>query len=160
MLNDSITSVQTKMSKRSVEEIISDSIPEQSRKAYLKEWDGFIKFCGHSNEPTEQDYLQYFDDSKMNKKLSASTIWSNYSKINSVCQKKYGYKLQDKFPRITNVLKTYNTGYVRTGANVFMQEQIQQFLELPSTTLYWVVRKCATVLRISGGLRSVVKKSV
>ena len=47
--------------KRSVEDILDDSLPGPSKEMYQKKFKQFIEFIGEDRRPTETDYLQYFD---------------------------------------------------------------------------------------------------
>ena len=67
-------------------------------------------------------------------------MWTLYSMVNSVCKGKYGSCLQ-KHPRITSLLKSYDTD-VKKKAAVFSQEEVDTFVKSELiTTLYWLVRK-------------------
>lgn len=66
--------------KRNVEEILNDVLPENSKDVYKKRWLAFMDFIGEPiRRPTEDDYLQYFDYLKTEKKMEASSLWSIYS---------------------------------------------------------------------------------
>ena len=64
------------MAKRSGDEILNDSLPEQSKNLNKKKWVEFISFTGEKPKPLESNYIQYFDHFHKNKKLEASSIWS------------------------------------------------------------------------------------
>ena len=67
-------------------------------------------------------------------------MWTLYSMVNSVCKGKYGSSLQ-KHPRITSLLKSYDTD-VKKKAAVFSQEDVDSFVKSKLiTTPYWLVRK-------------------
>ncbi len=57
--------------------------------------------------------------------MSSSSIWSNYSILKYKYQTVTGQKLQT-FPRITALLKTYESGYVRKTAQTFTHEQLKK----------------------------------
>lgn len=82
-----------------------------------------------------------------------------YSRLNNCHQRKFGSKLQ-KWPRLSNQLKSYEAGYVRTTAKIFSRQEIYQALQLNLTTPYWILRKCAITLAYSGGLRCIELKSI
>ena len=100
----------TKMAdKNCVEDILGSMLPKQSQKVYEHTWKEFSEFAGHDN-PAEGDFIQYFHFLRETKSMKASTIWSTYSRLNSVCQTKTGKRLQ-QWPRITQLLKSYNKSY-------------------------------------------------
>ena len=47
--------------KRSIDVILNDTLPQESKEAYQKAWDKFLAFVGEKQKPEENDYLQYFD---------------------------------------------------------------------------------------------------
>ena len=47
--------------KRSIDVILNDTLPQESKEAYQKAWDEFLAFVGEKQKPEENDYLQYFD---------------------------------------------------------------------------------------------------
>ena len=140
------------MSRRAVEDILGETIPKKSKKLYTKRWEDFKIYLQSDAEPTEDDYLQYMDWLKKEKKYQASTIWTIYSMLNSAHQNYYGKRLQD-FRRLQTLLKSYNSDYERVCAKTFSQEQLSEFLNLPLSTPYWLARKCGVALMVSGGLR-------
>ena len=93
----------TKMAdKNCVEDILGSMLPKQSQKVYEHTWKEFIEFAGHDN-PAEGNFIQYFHFLRETKSMKASTIWSTYSRLNSVYQTKTGKRLQ-QWPRITQLL--------------------------------------------------------
>ena len=47
--------------KRTVDEILDESLPDASKSVYLKAWNEFINYTGCGDEkPTEADFLQYY----------------------------------------------------------------------------------------------------
>ena len=137
--------------KRGVDEILNETIPKNSKELYVKRWLDFMDFMGApSRRPNEDDYLQYFDFLHNEKK--ASSIWSIYSSLNSIHQREFGEKLQ-VYPRVTQLLKTYNSTYKRKVASVFEGHHIDTFFQMELITAYWVVRKAVVAVAICGGLR-------
>ena len=98
--------------KRKIEEIMDDILPGSSRDLYNKKWEEFKRFVGEKTKTDEGDYLQYFDHLHTGKKFKASTLWSTYSMLNSIHQREFAEKLQ-VFPRVTQLLKSYNVDYER-----------------------------------------------
>ena len=109
---------------------------------------------GKKAKPEESDYLQYFDYLHNVKGLKASTLWSIYSMLNAIHQREYGARLQNIFPRLTQLLKTYNSTYERKVASVFQKKDIDEYLSIKETTPYVLVRKAIVAIAISGGLRT------
>ena len=115
------------MAKRRVDDILNETLPEKSKELYLKRWMDLMDFMGEpARRPTETDYLQYFDFLKTTKNHAASSVWSIYSSLNSIHQREFNEKLQS-FPRVTQLLKTYNTTYERKVASI-LEEGSQKML--------------------------------
>ena len=141
------------MAKRNLDQILEETLPEKSKVLYQKRWVSFLAYMGEpARRPLEIDFLQYFDYLRTEKKLESSTIWSIYSSLNSLHQREYGEKLQ-VYPRVTQLLKTYNSSYVRKVASTFQKDELDCFLKMELTSAYWIVRKAVVSLAICGGLR-------
>ena len=141
------------MYKQKIEDIVNETLPEQSKDLYVKKWEEFKKYVGDKNKPEESDYIQYFDYLHSNKKLKASSIWSTYSMLNSLHQREYGEKLQ-QYPKITQLLKSYNNNYERKVASVFDKKSVDDYLSLPDASPFVLVRKACVVISLCGGLRT------
>ena len=139
--------------KRKIDEILNDTLPGPSRDLYNKKWQEFKHFVGEKSKPEEGDYLQYFDHLHTEKKFKASTLWSTYSMLNSIHQREFGEKLQ-MFPRVTQLLKSYNAEYERKVASVFDKKSVDEYLSLTENTPYILVRKAVIAISLSGGLRT------
>ena len=63
-----------------------------------------------------------------------------------------GEKLQN-YPRVTQLLKSYNADYVRKVASVFEKEHIDAYLSLEDNSPF-LVRKLAVTMALCGGLRT------
>ena len=88
-------------------------IKETSRPLYLKAWQSFknhfdAKVQFDDRMPDEDELLRYFSHLREEQGLASTTLWTTYSKINSVCKNKYGRSLQE-YPRVTTLIKSYNT---------------------------------------------------
>ena len=128
------------------DDLVFEGIKEKSRAKYKKAWNQFQDYHGEAREefetrmPTEEEFLSYFKHLWNDQGYSSSTMWTLYSMVNSVCKGKYGSCLQ-KHPRITSLLKSYDTD-VKKKAAVFSQEEVDTFVKSELiTTLYWLVRK-------------------
>ena len=109
--------------KRLTDEIIGDIHPMKSCKKYDTKWKEFIGFVElNDRKPTEEDFLQFFDHLRNERKLASSTLWSVYSMLNNKFQLNFGEKLQ-KFPRLTMLLKSYEAGYVRKTASTLWRNK-------------------------------------
>ena len=47
--------------KRSVDNILKETLPHKSKEDYLKAWKQFKEYIGEDRRPNEEDYIQYFD---------------------------------------------------------------------------------------------------
>jgi site-specific recombinase XerD len=139
--------------KRGIDEILNETLPEKSKELYNKRWLDFMEYMGDPpHRPMENDYLQYFDYLHGEKKQQASSLWSVYSSLNSIHQREFAEKLQT-FPRITQLLKSYNNTYERKVAKVCESHDINQFFHMELNTAYWIVRKAVVAVALCGGLR-------
>lgn len=92
--------------KRSVDTIYSDTLPQKSKDEYKNAWSVFLKFTDHEEKPTETDFVQYIDYLHTEKKYAASTVWKVYSMLNHMYQHNYSTKLQE-FPKLTQLIKSF-----------------------------------------------------
>jgi len=102
----------------------------------------FIEHTGSffdDSAPGEEDLINYFKFIRTERKMASSSMWVLYSHVNVVLKNRYGIKLQG-FPRITTLLKSYDTD-VKQKASVFESDDIQQFIERHENSPYWQVRK-------------------
>ena len=61
--------------KRNVNDILNDTLPENSKNVYSKRWDEFKEYWGgEKTKPEECDYLQYFDYLHNEREMKASTL--------------------------------------------------------------------------------------
>ena len=76
----------------SVDDILLNSIPEKSVEQYKKSWQRFLSHMKINNEtiPSEEDYLRYLDYLRRERKLKGSTLWTIYSHLNGVHQRRFG----------------------------------------------------------------------
>ena len=66
------------MAKRSVDDILKETLPHKSKEDYLKAWKQFKKYIGEDRRPNEEDYIQYFDCLRGIKGYAASSLWKTY----------------------------------------------------------------------------------
>lgn len=143
------------MEKRSIDTILEETLPEKSKDSYIKHWESFRRTLDHSDEPTEENYIQYFDFLRKKENKAASTLWKIYSMLNYMHQHEYNRKLQILSPKLTLLLKSYNSCYTRKVASIFTKEQVQAFLSMEELddNPFWIIRKAMAVVAIAGGLR-------
>ena len=114
---------------------------------------------GVSVAPTEEDYVRYFYYLRHVKNYVVTTLWSMYSRLNNGHQRRFGTRLQ-QWPRITNMLKGYASGYVRTTASIFSREEMEQAIQIPDDSLKWVLWKSIVCVAFCGGLRGIELRSI
>ena len=95
--------------------------------------------------------MAYFKYLHEEKKAASSSMWTYYSYINSICQRKYSVRLQ-QFPRITQLLKSYDTD-VKEKAEIFDETLIKGFMVEKVHDTYWLVRQVIAIMGFFGGLR-------
>ena len=114
---------------------------------------------GVSVAPTEEDYVRYFYFLRHVKDYVVSSLWSMYSRLNNGHQRRFGTRLQ-QWPRITNMLKGYASGYQRKSASIFTREQMEQALQVQDYSLNWVLWKAIVSVAFLGGLRGIELRSI
>ena len=92
----------------SIEKILLGTLPEKSVKLYLRSWNLFTKKMELNNDtiPCEEDYLRYFHFLRHEKKLKGSTLWSIYSRLNGVHQRRFSKFLFHTYLRPDGILIT------------------------------------------------------
>ena len=79
------------------EEVFKQFTDEASKKAYKRTWMEFMEFSPNANfedGPPGEEYLtKYFTHLQNQKNMASSTMWTMFSYINSVMQRKYAVKL-------------------------------------------------------------------
>lgn len=138
--------------KRSANDILNNINPVKSSDRYEAVWKNFIDYINKSERPTEEDLLQYVDYLKHQKGYAVSSIWSKYSMLNHKFQILYGEKLQ-KFPRLTHLIKSYESGYVRKTSKLFTKEDVWKYLQTAPNSGEHIYLKAALVVGYCGGLR-------
>ena len=84
--------------RKTVDQIIAEANPMKSAKFYEVAWEKFTEWRAetssvplgrdrfYSIEPTEEEYIGYFHFLKVDKEYQSSSLWSTFSKLNSVHQ--------------------------------------------------------------------------
>ena len=122
-----------------------------------------ITDVGKSQPPSESDYIRYFFFLRTRKNYAPTSLWTYYGRLNNCHKRRYGHlkkgSLKD-YPRINILLKSYDKGHVKKKANVFTPSQIEQALQLPYDSPYWVLRKAAVSVAYCGALRGCELRSL
>jgi hypothetical protein len=150
----------------SYESLMEETYPSKSKEIYLSAFRDFELFLKSENQyapnvvPTETMLLNYFRYLKTVKRWVATSIWSQYSRINGVLKLRFGFSLKD-FPSVTDLLKSYEVGHRVKKASVFSPQQIEDMIVDPElTSRYWIVRKVICLIGYYGGLRSIELRSI
>jgi len=163
MIHSTLDLQKINMSIRSLDDALL-TVKAGSRDRYKTIWKEFLSFCPTSHEfenrlPTEDEFTAYFKHLREVKKMASSSMWTYYSMINSCVKGIYSDKLQN-FPRITSLLKAYDTD-TKSKAHCFEGEDIAAFTEHPdASTPYWLVRKVVIIVAYFGGLRYIETASL
>jgi len=136
---------------------VFEQIKDASRKQYIKIWQDFKTFTvGHNfeaSQPGEEEFIAFFKHLRLEKKLATSTLWTNYSMLNSVMKRKYGSKIQN-YPRVTMLIKGFPED-LKKKAHILDEEHLKKFWSMKLDTAYWEVRKAIAVTAVFGGLRMI-----
>ena len=147
-------------------ELMNQSYPPKSKIVYLKAFKLFERFLKSKNQwspnvvPTDLQVLNYFHYLRNELKWAPTTLWSTYARINAVMKRVYGVSL-NSFSRVSEVLKSYESGHVVKQAGIFTPQQIEDFVSDPQlSSKYWLVRKVVCLVGYYGGFRNVELKSL
>ena len=150
----------------SYSDLMSDSYPAKSRVVYLKAYKLFERFLKSKNQwtpniaPTDLQVLNYFYYLRNELKWAPTTLWSTYARINAVMKRLYGISL-NSFKRVSDVLKSYESGHIVKQAGIFTPQQIEDFVTDPElSSKYWLVRKVVCLIGYYGGFRNIELKSL
>lgn len=113
----------------SYSELMMDSYPPKSKMIYLKAYKMFERFLKSRKQfvpnerPTEVQLLNYFHYLRNEKRLAPTTMWSTYSRVNACVKRLYGFSLKE-YVRITDVLKSFESGYTVKKASIFSPAEV------------------------------------
>jgi hypothetical protein len=113
----------------SYKELMETTYPVKSRKLYLAAFvtlEKYLKRKGSfdpESPPNQLSLLNYFHYLRTDKKWVATTLWSHFSRINAVMKRTWGVNLSTKYPRLTDLLKGYESGHRVKKASVFSPQQ-------------------------------------
>jgi hypothetical protein len=112
----------------SYEELMNDTFPAKSKEVYLSAYCQFEIYLKSENKfvanvaPTELMLLNYFKYLKNVKKWGATTIWSQYSRLNGVLKRRFKFSLKI-YPGVSDLLKSFEVGHRVKKASVFTPQQ-------------------------------------
>ena len=113
----------------SYSELMLDSYPAKSKIIYLKAYKMFERYLKSKKQfvanvaPTEIQILNYFYYLRHEKNLAPTTLWSTYSRVNACVKRLYGFSLKN-FVRVSDVLKSYESGYKVKKASIFSPQEV------------------------------------
>jgi len=110
-------------------DLMVDSYPSKSKVVYLKAYKDFERYLKSMKkfvpnaEPTEEQVLNYFHHLRHDKHFAPTTLWSTYARINACVKRLHGFSLKEHV-RVSDVLKSYETGYTVKKASTFTPGQV------------------------------------
>ncbi len=113
----------------SYSQLMLDSYPAKSKIIYLKAYKMFERYLKSQNQfvpnvaPSEIQILNFFHFLKHEKNLAPTTLWSTYSRVNACVKRLYGFSLKS-YVRVTDVLKSYESGYKVKKASIFSPQEV------------------------------------
>ena len=111
------------------DELMLDSYPAKSKMIYLKAYKQFERYLKSKKQfipnvaPTELQILNYFYHLKNERNLAPTTLWSTYARINACVKRLYGFSLKS-YVRVSDVLKSYESGYMVKKASTFTPQEV------------------------------------
>jgi hypothetical protein len=112
----------------SYEDLMKETYPAKSKEVYLSAYRNFEIFLKSENQfapdvvPTETMLLNYFRYLKVHKKWQATSIWSQYARLNGVLKRRFKTSLKE-FPSLSDMLKSFEVGHRVKKASVFTPQQ-------------------------------------
>ena len=110
-------------------ELMLDSYPAKSKIIYLKAYKMFERYLKSMKQfvpnlaPTEIQILNYIHYLKHEKNMAPTTLWSTYSRVNACVKRLFGFSLKS-FVRVSDVLKSYESGYKVKKASIFTPQEV------------------------------------
>jgi integrase len=164
--NEDVSPVTIQGKWLSYADLMGESYPAKSKVVYLKAYKNFEKFLKANGQwkenvvPSDLDVLNYFHHLKHELRWAPTTLWSTYARINAVMKRVYGVSL-NSYSRVSDVLKSYDSGHTVKQAGIFTPQQIEDFISDPQlSSKYWLVRKVVCLVGYYGGFRNVELKSL
>ncbi len=148
------------------DQLMSETYPAKSKEIYLSAYRKFEIFQKSKKQfepnvaPSETLLLNYFHHLRSVEKWQATSIWSQYSRLNGVLKRKFRLSMKT-MPNVTDLLKSYEVGHRVKKANVFTPQQIEDMIMDPElTSRYWLVRKVVALVGYFGGMRNTELRSI
>ena len=110
------------------ESLMEETYPAKSKEVYLSAYHDFELFLKSENKfapnvvPDETMLLNYFRYLKNIKQYKATSIWSQYARLNGVLKRRFRFSLKE-FPSVSDLLKSYEVGHRVKKASVFTPQQ-------------------------------------
>jgi hypothetical protein len=120
--------IEGKLGWLSYKDLMATTYPVKSRKVYLASYASFENYLRRQElfvpdvAPTELSCMNYFHHLREDKKWASSTLWSHFSRVNAVTKRTWGMNLAT-LPRLTGLLKAYESGHRVKKACVFSPQQ-------------------------------------
>jgi hypothetical protein len=120
--------IEGKLGWLSYKDLMATTYPVKSRKVYLASYASFENYLRRQElfvpdvAPTELSCMNYFHHLREDKKWASSTLWSHFSRVNAVTKRTWGMNLAT-LPRLTGLLKAYESGHRVKKACVFTPQQ-------------------------------------
>lgn len=116
---------------KAAESAAFETLPALSKERYLKAYDAFEAWKKFNNVQgcSEQIMMAYFYE--MSKIKKPTTLWATYSMLKSTIKVKENLDVS-KFYQSSAFLKSNASGYLPKKSEVFLESEIDQFLNLAS----------------------------
>ena len=127
----------------SYNELMLDSYPAKSKIIYMKAYKMFERYLKSKKQfvpnaaPSEIQILNYFYFLRHEKKLAPTTLWSTYSRVNACVKRLFGFSLKN-FVRVSDVLKSYESGYKVKKASIFSPQEVPLSIKV----IVFIYAKC------------------
>ena len=134
---------------------VAKSVPEKNKRLYERNWKEFETFTGKygNEEPTEEDYLKFFNYLGEVRKCKWSSLYAYFSRLNTGHQMRYGRDLKCFATRLLNLLNNYKLGYVKKTELHFTKKEIERALKLKCNSTRMLLWKAALSVSHCGELR-------
>lgn len=137
-------------------QVVTQGLSKDSCAKYMRYWNEFVKFTGiektGDTPPTEAMFVRYFE-MKQKAGVSAKSVASIYSCLNSIHNELYNFKLQ-KWTFLTDFIKNIREGqpsHVQRTV-IITKDQLNQFLTgADNGDRYLLVRKVMAIFIIFSG---------
>jgi len=134
-------STEGKIDWLSYKELMATTYPSKSQKLYLAAFgslESYLKSTGNfdpKSPPDELSILNYFHHLRTVKGWVATTLWSHFSRVNAVMKRVWSVNLTI-YPRLSELLKGYETGHRVKKSSVFTPQQARIAIVIPSGKIF------------------------